>query len=197
MGRALVVDQEHHGRRPAVLREDERPGLAKPVRAAGAGEVEVLVAGLAGGAVEGVRDQGASELVERGAIRGGDELQGGEARAKVPGRVREGRLEGVAGRRRFAVVGAQVPRWVHLGQEALLLDLGAPAGRLVGVSPVDPLRGRRAVDRVEDEQRLPLAGVERLHGQDRELVDLLGEDGDILVVRHRRRPPGRRAFRAR
>ena len=188
VGRSLMVDQQHDGRRLVALREHDRPRLAKPGRPAGAHEVDVFIAGFAGGAVEGIGDQGAGEVVEGWAVGRCDELEGGESCLEVPGVVRESGLEGETGGGGLAVVGAQVPLGVHSGQETLLADRVAPASLLVGVGLVDPVRGRRAVDGVEHEECFPLSIVEGCDGQDGELVDLLGEDGDILVVSHRRAP---------
>ena len=157
------------------------------------GEVVQRTPAIAPGAVECIGDQSAGEVVEGRAVGRCDELEGGEPSLKVPGVVRESGLEGETIGRRLAVVGAQVPLGVHPGQEAFLADCVAPASLLVGVGLIDPLRGRRAVDGVEYQECFPFSIVEGCDGQNGELVDLLGEDGDILVVSHRRVPRWPRA----
>jgi hypothetical protein len=134
--------------------------------------------------VERLRHQRAREVGERLAVGGRDELQRLEARAQVAMRVVEGALEGELDDRRLAVVAAQVPLRMQRRQEALLADRVAEAGLPGRVGLRYAVRCRRAVDRVEDQQGLPLAIVELRRREGRQLVDLLGQDGDVLVIGH-------------
>jgi hypothetical protein len=114
----------------------------------------------------------------------GDELKRLQAGAEVTVGVVERALESMLDRGWLAVVGAQEPLGVEGGEHALLADRVAPAGLLVGVRLGDAVGGRGAEDGVDDQQRLPLAAVDLVEAEGRELVDLLRQNGDVLVVSH-------------